>query len=228
MDIARSQSQTGGDMPRRIDVENDTAAGESRYEPTQRRAIRTRDEIVAIAARAFDARGYAAASMSAIVSESYLSKGSIYFHFPSKESIARYLVAGWIGAVERSIVEAAGARVSRIEQLRVVCADLTERVGSDVALRSGMKLTIDPALGDGSAFSRWVALAEVLIESAVAAGEVDDTPVVRRLAWNVCAGMVGIACASAVVEGVNDSGCRIADVVNAHIDVVVNNRNGSA
>ncbi|MDV6270992.1 hypothetical protein [Rhodococcus globerulus] len=59
-------------------------------------------------------------------------------------------------------------------------------------------------------------MTDVLVGSAVAAGEFGDSAVVGRLAWNVCAGMVGAACACGVVDGEVDLD-RIDDVVNAHI-----------
>lgn len=209
------------------DVEYSADVGGGVSEPRQQRSIRTRDDIVAVAARVFDVRGYAAATMGAIISESYLTKGALYFHFPSKASIARYLVAGWIRAVEESIDAAAGTEDSAIGQLRRVCGNLTGHIRGDVALRAGMKLTLDPAAGAGVAFSRWVAMADVLVESAVASGEVDDSAVVGRLAWNVCAGMVGAVCASGVVSGDVEL-YRIDDVVNAHIGAAVSNRNRPA
>ncbi|MDV6270991.1 TetR/AcrR family transcriptional regulator [Rhodococcus globerulus] len=105
-----------------------------------------------VAARAFDVRGYAGATMGAIIGASSLSKGAVYFHFPSKVSIARDLVAGWLGAVQEEIEVAAGEGVSAMGQLRSVCGSLAGRIGGDVALRAGMKLTLDLAVGDGLAF----------------------------------------------------------------------------
>ncbi len=209
-----------------MDVEDRVDVGVVVSEPQQQRSIRTRDDIVVIAARAFDARGYAGATMGAIIGESSLSKGAIYFHFPSKASIARYLVAGWIGVVEQEIDAAGKAGVSAIEALRSVCGNLAGRIDSDVALRAGMKLTLDPGFGDGSAFSQWVGLTDVLVVSAVAAGEVGVTAVVGRLAWNVCAGMVGAACACGVGGGVVELDC-IGEVVDAHIGAAVGSWDGS-
>ena len=93
-------------------------------------------------------------------------------------------------------------------------------------LRAGMKLSLDPAVGDGSAFSRWVGMTDVLVESAVAAGEVEATAAVSRVAWNVCAGMVGAVCACGVVDGDVELD-HIGDVVDAYIGAAVSNRNRS-
>ncbi len=57
--------------------------------PQQERARRTRAAIVESAAAEFSKRGYAAASINAILEHSNATKGAMYFHFDSKEDLAR-------------------------------------------------------------------------------------------------------------------------------------------
>ncbi len=58
----------------------------------QERAIRTRRAILEAAASLFDEHGYEGASTTDIIMRSGLTRGALYHHFPSKESIA---VAWW-------------------------------------------------------------------------------------------------------------------------------------
>jgi AcrR family transcriptional regulator len=60
--------------------------------PRQDRAERTRNLILDAAAEAFEARGFAGASLSDILARAGVTKGALYFHFASKEELAKELV----------------------------------------------------------------------------------------------------------------------------------------
>lgn len=65
---------------------------ESLRAPRQQRAQLTREAIMRAAAGEFDARGYAAASLGAILDRTGVTKGAFYFHFPSKRDLALAIV----------------------------------------------------------------------------------------------------------------------------------------
>lgn len=54
----------------------------------QQRARRTRQALILAAARAFDTEGYDRASLTRIAVSAEVTKGGLFFHFPSKESLA--------------------------------------------------------------------------------------------------------------------------------------------
>ncbi|WP_315770813.1 ScbR family autoregulator-binding transcription factor [Rhodococcoides kroppenstedtii] len=58
----------------------------------QARAEITRDTVLAGAATVFLRLGYANASLSEIISQSQVTKGALYFHFGSKEELARAVI----------------------------------------------------------------------------------------------------------------------------------------
>ncbi len=60
--------------------------------PRQARAIRTRDSVLAAAARVIDRQGLAATRLEEIATEAEVTKGALYFHFPSKSEIATAIV----------------------------------------------------------------------------------------------------------------------------------------
>jgi AcrR family transcriptional regulator len=60
--------------------------------PRQDRAERTRNVILDAAAEAFEARGFAGASLSDILARAGVTKGALYFHFSSKEELAKALI----------------------------------------------------------------------------------------------------------------------------------------
>ncbi|MGG7104928.1 TetR family transcriptional regulator, partial [Rhodococcus sp. 24CO] len=81
-------------------IDNDSAVstptrGRATQRRPQRRAIATRDGIASSAAEHFNTVGYAGARITDILATTGDSKRAMYHHFPSKESLAQYLVQGW-------------------------------------------------------------------------------------------------------------------------------------
>src|SRR3954468_13334875 len=67
-------------------------AGTRGVVPRQARALATRSAILAAAAEEFADASYHEASLSRILERSKVTKGALYFHFVSKESIALAVV----------------------------------------------------------------------------------------------------------------------------------------
>ncbi|AKN72322.1 branched-chain amino acid aminotransferase [Streptomyces sp. PBH53] len=58
----------------------------------QQRAVRTREVLLRAAAEVFDEVGYTRASITSIVDRAGLTAGAVYFHFKSKEGLARAVI----------------------------------------------------------------------------------------------------------------------------------------
>ena len=58
----------------------------------QQRAVLTRARVLTAAAEVFARTGFLAASMNDIVDQAGVTKGAVYFHFPSKEALAVAIV----------------------------------------------------------------------------------------------------------------------------------------
>jgi AcrR family transcriptional regulator len=58
----------------------------------QARALRTRDSLLTAAASVIDRQGFAAAHLGEVANEADVTKGALYFHFPSKSAIAIAIV----------------------------------------------------------------------------------------------------------------------------------------
>lgn len=57
--------------------------------------VATRSAILYVAADEFDAKGYVGTAISDIAKRLDLTKGSVYFHFPSKAELATEIVNGY-------------------------------------------------------------------------------------------------------------------------------------
>jgi len=97
---------------------------------------------------------------------------------------------------------------------------LARKIANDADLCAGMKLTLEAAIDFGAAFTRWVDTVSAIVDNAIDAGEIPDTPTTHRLAWNLCAGTIGATQASALLCEDIDLATRIGDTVAAHIKSV--------
>ena len=133
----------------------------------------TREKLLEAAEKVFAKKGYYEAAVDEIVRQSSTSKGSVYFHFPTKESL---LLA---------VMDHLGDRlIRRVEQKVAQVTDPTQRL--DVALtttletltkhRTLARLLLSKGVGMGSAFARkrtelfgrFASLIEGLLREAVA------------------------------------------------------------
>ncbi|MGA6207145.1 TetR family transcriptional regulator [Nocardia testacea] len=111
----------------------------------QERARRTRAAIIRSAAVEFGKSGYAAASLNRILEGSRATKGAMYFHFDSKEDLAR--------AVLDSAIERYGVTLDRwlvradlgpLDILHGVFDELALRLEHDIIVQAEFRLVIDP------------------------------------------------------------------------------------
>jgi len=90
---------------------------------------RRRDEILAAAAALFAEQGYRSTSMREVAAASGILAGSLYHHFPSKESIAVELVEAYHADLVRAARESAPAGPDPVAALRAFARDIAEVSG---------------------------------------------------------------------------------------------------
>ncbi len=137
----------------------------------------TRERILDAAIEVFASKGYHDTRMDDIVEMSHSSKGSIYFHFPSKEEIFFGIVDKFANLLEKrllQVLETESSGIERVHRALVVCLDT---FGSHQALA---KILLIQAVGLGQDFEvkreqikdRFAALIQSQIEQAVIEGEI--------------------------------------------------------
>ncbi|MCQ4127668.1 TetR/AcrR family transcriptional regulator [Rhodococcus erythropolis] len=200
-----------------IDKPRDERANRDR--PQQSRAIATRKAILAASAASFDANGYAAVSIMSIIGTSDITKGAVYFHFRSKEAIALQLVEDWSDAVRQAFspVDAA-IEGSALTQLHDSFIRLANRVDTDTAVRAGMKLSREPSLSAvDKSYRQWMEIVQKRVDEALEAGAMSETPMIRRSAWNLCAGFVGAVNGMAVTDEDTRLAVHVEDILSAYL-----------
>ena len=140
----------------------------------QERARRTRAAIISSAAVEFGRSGYAAASLNRILSGSNATKGALYFHFDSKEDLARAVIE-----VARERHDAVVGRwllredEDPLEVLHAVLDDVALLFENDPVVRADFRMHTEPELhAESQTGSRaWIDAATALLERADAQGK---------------------------------------------------------
>ncbi|MBY6412721.1 TetR/AcrR family transcriptional regulator [Rhodococcus sp. BP-252] len=110
----------------------------------QERARRTRAAIVEAAASEFARRGYAAASVNTILEGSNATKGAMYFHFQSKEDLARAVLSAALDKYVAITERWRGSTLHPFDVLHGIIDDLARSFQSDVIVRAEFRLIVEP------------------------------------------------------------------------------------
>jgi AcrR family transcriptional regulator len=132
----------------------------------QERAQVTRDRLVDGAALAFYRLGYGFATTNDIVKEANATRGAMYFHFQSKEEIARAVIEK-----EHSITIEAGNRIQKLnrpafETMILLCIDLAQRLLTDPVVKAGIRLTTEATNFDPPLRAPYIDWLEAFAENA--------------------------------------------------------------
>ena len=149
--------------------------GAPRAAPRQARAIATRETILEAAAHEFGAEGYHAASLSKILDRSGVTKGALYFHFASKETMALAVFDVMSDAFPRA-VEAFEARHRDTDVLTMavhLAIGIADLLAADVYSRGGMRIAAEGPVGPeraGWPYRFWEAVFTDMLTRASAEG----------------------------------------------------------
>ena len=89
---------------------------------THRSAAQRREEILNAAHTLFTTKGFQPTTMEDILGVVGIAKGTLYYHFPSKEKILEALVLRTIGRVERRARELAASSAPAVDKLKAIMA----------------------------------------------------------------------------------------------------------
>ncbi|MGK5628458.1 ScbR family autoregulator-binding transcription factor [Streptomyces sp. URMC 123] len=135
---------------------------------TQARAVRTRRAVLEAAAAVFDECGYERAGISDILKRAGVTKGALYFHFPSKEALALAVIE------EQLQVAGAPSDDHGLQGAINLTQQVAHALQHDVLLRAGIRLTIEGSFDTPTAspYQAWEARCTELLTEAQQRGEV--------------------------------------------------------
>lgn len=151
-----------------------STVAQSRPLPKQQRGIVTRAAILNAAARTFVAHGFAEATLARIRTESGLTNGAFYHHFPTREAVAVAVVDEYVLRAQNAMTVAAASSSSGIETLLRVSEVFAGLVQSDVFVRAGIVLTTEVGITIPmrAPYESWVNMVAALVEQCQREGSV--------------------------------------------------------
>lgn len=174
---------------------------------TQERGVRTQVKVLEAAADVIDRRGYASASIAEILEVAGVTKGAMYFHFPSKQHIARGVMQA------QTTFEDIPEDESPLQSIINLTHHLALRLQDNVVLRASIRLTIEHGSFDDvepdSPYHWWLQRFTRRFLLAKGAGELRDGVTPEEAAETIVGSFSGIQLLSQVLDGRRDLVRRI-------------------
>lgn len=121
-------------------ADSDVSAGRAKLQP---RAQATRLAILTAAAEHFARTGYHATSLDRVLADSGGTKGALYFHFPSKEALARAVIAEMVQRWGTLRMQVSDRELDPLSALLALVDEVIARLISSPIARGGTRLLND-------------------------------------------------------------------------------------
>ncbi|MEU7007511.1 ScbR family autoregulator-binding transcription factor [Streptomyces sp. NPDC046332] len=178
-------------------------------EHRQERAIRTRELVLRAAAEVFDEAGYLGASITKILDRAGVTAGAVYFHFRSKEGLARAVILEQ--AADLQFPEGEGG----LQQLLDMTGYLAVEMQRNTLLRAGVRLAVEQGVVGKQEYSIYEWWADRFHQELVVARQKDqllDSVDEAAFAQLLVAAYTGTQVMSQLSTGRADLPRRIADM----------------
>ncbi|MGE2725989.1 ScbR family autoregulator-binding transcription factor [Mycolicibacterium pulveris] len=160
----------------------------------QARSEATRQRIIASAVHLFNEIGYDATALGDIIEHAELTKGALYYHFDSKQSLATAIIGDGNAILLRAfagIMELSAPALERIIHGAFAIGDLLR---TDLVARSGIHLL--QALGEfneaaAQEYESWIHNVTVNLSEAIEEGDVRPDLDVRVASESIVGAMLG-------------------------------------
>ncbi|MEY9995150.1 AcrR family transcriptional regulator [Streptomyces sp. V4I8] len=180
----------------------------------QERAIRTRRVILEAAGAVFDEHGYTATTISMVLERAEVTKGALYFHFPSKESLAQAVLD------EQMPFGAVPPQSCKLQEVVDMTFAFGQRLLGNSLLKGSVRLAVDQCAPSGvdhsGPFRQWADVLVGLLERAREQGELLPTVVPRQTVEMLVGAFAGIQLMSRALTDRDDLAERVS-VLWGHI-----------
>lgn len=175
----------------------------------QERAIRTRRAILDAAASVFDERGYEATTIGEVLTRAGVTKGALYFHFPSKQALAEGVLSEQFADVRLL------PRASKLQELVDMGLALAHRMRHDPVVSASARLSLGQEMGalfGTKGITAWVEATEKVLREARAQGELLPHVDPAETAWIFSAAWTGVQIYSHTLTDRQDLEIRISSL----------------
>ncbi|WP_058043398.1 ScbR family autoregulator-binding transcription factor [Streptomyces roseifaciens] len=172
----------------------------------QARAIHTRRLILEAAGEVFDEYGYESATIAEILGRAGVTKGALYFHFASKEELARGVLS------EALTTEGVMPQESRLQEWVDVGMVLAHRLPREPLLSAAIRLSADRKARDlfGTSWPGWISFIAGQLAAAKEQGELLPHVDTDRIAVLFVSAWTGVEVLSTALDGGDSLEERVA------------------
>ncbi|MFF4252515.1 ScbR family autoregulator-binding transcription factor [Streptomyces sp. NPDC001663] len=180
----------------------------------QERAVRTRRAILEAAGAVFDEHGYTSTTIAMVLERADVTKGALYFHFPSKESLAQAVLD------EQLPLGAVPPQPCKLQEIIDITFVFGQRLLSNALLKGSVRLTVDqsapPGVDHSGPFRQWADHLVELLQQADKQGELLPAVQPRDTVELLVGAFAGIQLMSRALTDRDDLAHRIS-VLWSHI-----------
>jgi len=176
----------------------------------QDRAERTRNAILDAAAEVFDQRGFSGASLSDILTKAGVTKGALYFHFSSKEELAKEIIEEqW--AIDLPYVDYSNPG---LQMLIDMSHAFGHNLATNVRVRASHRLVAEAVFVTPApkVYERWIEIIHDVLVIARDRGDLRKEWDTTKLAVWLGGAFLGVQIQSDVLTGRADIHERITDL----------------
>ncbi|MFE2043147.1 ScbR family autoregulator-binding transcription factor [Streptomyces sp. NPDC059477] len=175
--------------------------------PRQPRALRTKAHVLYSAAAVFSAHGFNGTSIQDVADHSGLTKGAVYHHFGSKETLARAIVEEQYRRWGMLVTEVGAENGRLIERVREVLDRAARALRDDLIIQAGVRLQTEHSLAKGTLptpFVGWMKILTEYLTEAVEAGELRERIDPSLAAYTLVSAFFGLQHVSASLNDRDD------------------------
>ncbi len=177
-------------------------------QPKQARARETRRRILNAAAVVFAKNGYAASAVEDVLKESGTTRGALYFHFASKEDLARAVIEEQTSLLPPHVAEC--PLQAAIDASHFIARELQ----GNPMMQAGVRLVIEGSFTAPTTqpYRAWIDIARTFLEKAQSDGIVLKHIDPRKSAELIIGCFTGIQLLSETLNGRADLSQRLTDL----------------
>ncbi|WP_331761672.1 ScbR family autoregulator-binding transcription factor [Streptomyces sp. NBC_01546] len=175
----------------------------------QERAIRTKLAILNAAAAVFDERGYEAATIGEVLTRAGVTKGALYFHFPSKQALAEGVLEQQFAGV--TIPPSASKLQTLVDTGLVLAYQMRRDPMVSAVARLSLEQDMRAEFGT-KALTEWIQATEWMFSEAAAQGELLPHVVPAESAWLFSGAWTGVQIYSSMLSGREDLEARVVSL----------------
>lgn len=162
----------------------------------------------------FERSGFEGASLGDIVDGAGTTKGALYFHFRSKDELARVVIDAHHQMSIDTVQAISRTGASPLRQLVMLCHEMGRQIVDEPIARAGTRLTLELGGADGPdrQYLDWIESGRQIVESGVSRGEIAPRVEPDTLARFLSSSFTGVQLVSQVLARREDLEQRIDEM----------------